>query len=152
MKKVLPLLLLISFFCASCKIQPVVPTGVENVKFGTVDMMKGLVTADLGLKVNNPNDFAITVYGIDLEVSVAGVSLGKVSLADKFKIEKHTEAVYPVKANATLTDILGGIPKILAAISKKQSNVELKGSIKVGSGIFKHTFPVDVKQEKVDTK
>jgi hypothetical protein len=77
--------------------------------------------------------------------------MGHVKMEDKIKIEKNTEAVYPVKINAKLTDILGGIPKILSAISKKQSNVELKGSIKVGSGIFRHTFPININQEKVQT-
>ena len=149
MKKFLPLLLIVLF--AGCKLQPIVPTGVQDVKFQAVDFMKGTVNGNLGLKIKNPNNFAVTIYSVELDVTVAGVSLGHVKLDDQFKIEKNTEAVYPVKLSATLTDIINGIPKILAAIQKKQSNVSLTGNIRAGSGIFKHTFPVNINQEKVAT-
>src|ERR1041385_6501905 len=147
MKKFLPLLLIVLF--AGCRLQPIVPTGVQDVKFGTVDFMKGTVNGELGLKINNPNNFAVTVYSIELDVNIAGVSLGHVKLDDQFRIEKNTETVYPVKISATLTDIINGIPKILAAIRQKQSDVSLTGSFRVGSGIFKHTFPVNLNQDKV---
>ncbi|MDQ3111412.1 MAG: LEA type 2 family protein [Bacteroidota bacterium] len=149
MKKYFPFLLII--LLSGCKLKPIIPSGVQGVKFGTVDMMTGTVNGELGLKINNPNNFAVTVYLIELDVTIAGVSMGHVKLEDKFKIEKNAEAVYPVKVSATLTDLINGIPKILAAIQKKQSNVMLTGNIKVGSGIFKHTFPIDINQEKVST-
>jgi LEA14-like dessication related protein len=149
MKKLFPFLLIL--LISGCRLQPIVPSGVQDVKFGNVDMMKGTVNGELGLKINNPNNFAVTVYLIELDVTVAGVSMGHVKLEDKFKIEKNTEAVYPVKISATLTDLINGIPKILAAIQKKQSNVMLTGNIRVGSGIFKHTFPININQEKVNT-
>lgn len=149
MKKYFPFLLI--FFLSGCRLEPIVPTGIENVKFGKVDMLTGIVSGELGLKIKNPNNFSVTVYSLDLDITIAGVSMGHVKMEDKIKIEKNTEAVYPVKINATLTDLIGGIPKILQAIQKKQSNVILTGSIKVGSGIFKHTFPINVNQEKVQT-
>ncbi|CAN5913066.1 hypothetical protein BH11BAC7_BH11BAC7_23030 [soil metagenome] len=149
MKKYLPFLLIL--LISGCKLQPIVPTGVQDVKFGNVDMMSGTVNGELGLKINNPNNFAVTVYLIELDVTVAGVSMGHVKLEDKCKIDKNTESVYPVKVSATLTDLINGIPKILQAIQRKQSNVILTGNIKVGSGIFKHTFPVNINQEKVNT-
>ncbi|MEO5643520.1 MAG: LEA type 2 family protein [Bacteroidia bacterium] len=149
MKKYLPFLLIL--LISGCKLQPIVPTGVQDVKFGNVDMMSGTVNGELGLKINNPNNFAVTVYLIELDVTVAGVSMGHVKLEDKFKIDKNTESVYPVKVSATLTDLINGIPKILQAIQRKQSNVILTGNIKVGSGVFKHTFPVNINQEKVNT-
>jgi LEA14-like dessication related protein len=149
MKKLFPFILIL--LISGCRLQPIIPSGVQDVKFGNVDMMKGTVNGELGLKINNPNNFAVTVYLIELDVTVAGVSMGHVKLEDKFKIEKNTEAVYPVKISATLTDLINGIPKILAAIQKKQSNVVLTGNIRVGSGIFKHTFPININQEKVNT-
>jgi LEA14-like dessication related protein len=149
MKKLFPFILIL--LISGCRLQPIIPSGVQDVKFGNVDMMKGTVNGELGLKINNPNNFAVTVYLIELDVTVAGVSMGHVKLEDKFKIEKNAEAVYPVKISATLTDLINGIPKILAAIQKKQSNVVLTGNIRVGSGIFKHTFPININQEKVST-
>jgi LEA14-like dessication related protein len=149
MKKIFPFLLLL--LLSGCKLKPIIPSGIQDVKFGTVDMRTGSVNGEVGLKINNPNNFAVTVYLIELDVTVAGVSMGHVKLEDKFKIEKNTETVYPVKVSATLTDLLNGIPKILAAIRSKQSNVALTGNIRVGSGIFKHTFPININQEKVST-
>lgn len=149
MKKYFPFLLIL--LLSGCKLQPIIPSGVQDVKFGNVDMMTGTVNGELGLKINNPNNFAVTVYLIELDVTVAGVSMGHVKLEDKFKIEKNAEAVYPVKITATLADVFNSIPKILTAIQKKQSVVMLTGNIKVGSGIFKHTFPVNINQEKVST-
>ena len=149
MKKYLPFLLIL--LISGCKLKPIIPSGVQDVKFGKIDMMTGNVNGELGLKINNPNNFAVTVYLIELDVNVAGVSLGHVKLEDKFKIEKNAETVYPVKVTATLADVMSGIPKILAAIQKKQSNVVLTGNIRVGSGIFKHTFPININQEKVNT-
>jgi LEA14-like dessication related protein len=149
MKKILPFLLIL--LISGCKLKPIIPSGVQDVKFGNVDMMTGVVNGELGLKINNPNNFAVTVYLIELDVTVAGVSMGHVKLEDKFKIEKNAELVYPVKVTATLADMINGIPKILTAIQKKQSNVALTGNIRVGSGIFKHTFPININQEKVST-
>lgn len=152
MKKFLPFLFLILLTATACKIEPVTATGVQDVKLGNVDPLRGTVTIDLGLKVHNPNKLAVTVYGVDMDVTLAGAPLGKIMMEDKVKIEKDTELVYRVKANAQIRDILTSIPKILTAISKKQSNVELKGTIRAGIGLVKKTFPVELKQEKVETK
>jgi LEA14-like dessication related protein len=149
MKKFLPFLLIV--FLYGCHLEPITPTGIQDLKFGQVDILKGTVDGEMGLKINNPNNFAVTVYSVELDVTIAGISMGHVKMDDKLKIEKNTEAVYPVKINATLTDVLGGIPKILDAIRKKQSKVQLTGSIKVGSGIFKHTFLINLNEEKVQT-
>jgi LEA14-like dessication related protein len=150
MKKLLPLAFL-ALLLTACKIQPVVPTGIEDVKFGGIDILRGTLTMDLGLRISNPNNFAVTIYGIDLNVNVAGAPLGQVLMAEKIKIAKDTEQVYRVKVDARMTDVINGIPKILDAISKKQSDVELKGSVKAGVGILKKTFPIELKQEKVAT-
>ncbi len=152
MKKFLPLVLFISILTTGCKIQPVVPTGVQDVKFGNIDFMKGTVSLDMGLKINNPNRISVTVHGLDLDIAIAGVPLGKVMIVDKFKIEKDTEQVYRVKVNALMTDLINGIPKLLDAIQKKQTNVQVKGWIQVGSGIFKKKFPVNINQEEVTTE
>ena len=151
MKKLLPVLALLCILLTACKVEPITATGVQDVKLGNVDPLKGTVTMDMGLKLKNPNHVAVTVYGIDLNVTLNGAPMGVIAMDDKVKIEKDTEMIYRVKANASLTDIINGIPKILSAIAKKESKVEVKGSVRVGVGIFKHTFPIELKQEKVAT-
>ncbi|HTL83478.1 MAG TPA: LEA type 2 family protein [Bacteroidia bacterium] len=154
MIKSLPNILLFFFLAltfSSCKISPVVPTGVQDVKFENFDALKGICDISFGLKINNPNAFNVVVHHVDLDVSIAGVPMGKVAMDDKLKMKKNTEAVYPVKFHAELKDLLTNLPKLLAAIRGKQSDVDLTGSIMVGSGLIRHTFPVNLKQDKVST-
>lgn len=141
----------LAFTFSSCKLEPVVPEGVQDVKFNKLDMLKGEVEMEMGLKINNPNSFNVCIYNVDMDVSVAGVSLGKVAMTDKLKMKKNQEAVYPVKVHAQLKDLLTNLPKLVAAIKGKQSNVSCTGSIKVGSGILRHTFPININQDKVST-
>lgn len=106
---------------------------------------------DMGLQINNPNNFAITVHGMELDVKVAGVSLGLVTVEDKIKILKDTELVYRVNVNAKLVDVINGIPTLLAAINSKTASAEVNGFIQVGVFGLKKKFPVNIKQEAVET-
>jgi LEA14-like dessication related protein len=150
MKK-LALLLVVTLFLTSCGIKPVVPNSVTDVKFGSIDFLRGTVTMDMGLHIDNPNNFAITLHGLELAVKVADVNLGTVNVEDKVKIMKDTQMVYRVKVNAKLTDLINGIPTLLNAISNKQSKAEVTGWIKVGVFGIRKKFPVNIKQEAVET-
>ncbi len=139
-------------FLSSCGIiKPVIPNKVTDVKFGKLDFLRGTIVMDLGLQINNPNNFAITVHGMELDVKVAGVSLGLVTVEDKIKILKDTEMVYRVNVNAKLVDVINGIPTLLAAIGSKTASVEVNGFIQVGVFGLKKKFPVSIKQEAVET-
>ncbi len=138
-------------FFTSCGLKPVVPNKVTDVKFGKIDFLRGTVVMDMGLQIDNPNKFAINVYGLELDVKVAGVSLGTVTVEDRIKIMKDTQQVYRVNVNAQMTDIITGIPKLLAAISQKETSAEVNGWIKVGVFGMRKKFPVNIKQEKVQT-
>lgn len=106
---------------------------------------------DMGLQIDNPNNFSITVHGMELAVKVAEVNLGTVTVEDKIKIQKDTQMVYRAKVNAKLTDLINGIPALLAAISNKQANAEVNGWIQVGVFGLRKKFPVNIKQEAVQT-
>jgi LEA14-like dessication related protein len=121
------------------------------VQFGKIDILRGTVVMNMGLEINNPNKFAITVHGLELDVKVNSVSLGTVNVEDKIKIEKDTQQVYRVNVNAKLTDVINGIPTLLAAIAAKQSNTEVNGFIQIGAFGLKRKFPVAIKQEAVST-
>jgi LEA14-like dessication related protein len=150
MKK-LALLLSLLMFLTSCGIKPVTPNSVTDVKFGTIDILRGTVNMNMGLQINNPNKFAITLYGLELAVKVADVNLGTVTVEDKVKIQKDTQMVYRVNVNAKLTDLINGIPTLLAAISNKQTNAEVTGFVKVGVFGLRKKFPVNINQEAVTT-
>ncbi len=150
MKK-LALLLAVLMFFASCGLKPVTPNSVTDVKFGSIDIFRGTVVMDMGLQIDNPNNFAITLHGLELAVKVADVNLGVVTVNDKVKIQKDTQMVYRVKVNAKLTDLINGIPTLLAAIGNKQAKTEVTGFIKVGVFGLRKKFPVNIKQEAVET-
>jgi LEA14-like dessication related protein len=152
MKKIFPFLIFISVFTTACKIQPISVSSVSDVELSKLDPLKGTITLDLGMKINNPNKVAVTVYGVELDVILSGVSLGKVTMAEKVKIAKDTEQVYRVKADAQIRDILTNMPRILKAIANKKSDVELKGTIRAGIGLVKKKFEVDYKQKNVATQ
>ena len=135
----------------SCGLKPVVPTRITDVQFGKIDFLRGTIVMNMGLEINNPNNFAITIYGMDLNVKIDSVSLGAVSIEDKIKIQKDTQMVYRVNVQAKLTDVIHGIPTILNAISQKKSNASVDGWIRVGVIGIKKKFPVSIKQEAVQT-
>ncbi len=150
MKK-LALLLACVMLLSSCGIKPVTPSSVTDVKFGSIDILRGTVTMNMGLRIDNPNNFAITLHGLELAVKVDDVDLGKVSVEDKVKILKDTQMVYRVNVNAKLTDLIHGIPTLLAAIGNKQAKAEVTGFIKVGVFGLRKKFAVNIKQEAVQT-
>jgi LEA14-like dessication related protein len=149
--RIIPAVFLLAVILCGCKVEPVTLTSVKDVKFGNIDFLRGTLSVDMGVEINNPNNFAVTVYGMDLNVTINGASLGTVFVEDKVKIKKDTQLVYRVNVNAKLTDILNGLPKILAAIAAKQANVTLKGSVNAGAGFARKKFPVDFKQDNVST-
>lgn len=149
------LALIFSFSCilllTSCGLKPVIPNQVTDVRFGRIDFLRGTIVMNMGLQIDNPNHFAITVHGLELAVKVDSVSLGTVSVDEKIRIEKDTQQVYRVNVNAKLTDVINGIPAILSAIGAKQSCAQVDGWIRVGVFGLKKKFPVAIKQEKVST-
>jgi LEA14-like dessication related protein len=151
MKNFLSSVIIFSFFAISCNPEPLVFSGVQGVKLEDVDIQKGNVAAELGLKIKNPNGFSVTVYSVDLDLILAGVSFGNVTLKDEFNIEKDSESVYPVKINAQLKDIMRSGANIISAVLKKEAKVEVKGTVKAGHGIFKKDFPINFSQENVET-
>lgn len=149
--KLLPAALFIAFVLTSCGLKPVTPQRVTDVQFGRIDFLRGTVVMNMGLEINNPNNFAITVHGMELNVKVDSIPMGTVSIEDKIRIEKDTQQVYRVNMQAKLTDLINGIPTILNAISSKSSNANVDGWVKVGAFGLKKKFPVAIRQEEVAT-
>lgn len=145
------LLIALTFLLSGCGLKPVVPNKITDVKFGKIDIFKGTIVMNMGLQIDNPNNFAIMVHGLELNVMIDSVSIGTVSVEDKIKIEKDTQLVYRVNVNAKLTDVINGIPTILNAIDNKKANATVNGFITAGAFGLKKKFPVNIKQEAVET-
>lgn len=144
---VLPLTLMLS----GCGLKPIVPKGIQDIKFLKLDPMQGVVVLELGMKIDNPNGIAFTLFGSELDIKIGNTPLGKVTVNEKVKIKRKMEDVYRVKVNAKLADVIRGIPALIKVIAQKQTNVEVKGWIKAGTLGMRKTIPIDIKQEKVPT-
>lgn len=142
-------LLPLVFMLSGCGLQPIVPKGIEGIKFLKLDPIQGLVILDMGMKIDNPNGIAFTLFGSELDIKVGGVELGKVTINEKVKIKRKTEDVYHVKVNAKVADVIRSIPALIRIIAQKQANVEVKGWIRAGALGLKKTIPVELKQEQV---
>lgn len=144
---IVPLCLMLS----ACGLKPVVPTRVTDVQFSSIDILRGTVVMDMGLEINNQNNFAITIHGMELNVSIDSIPMGVASITDKIKIAKDTQMVYRVKVQAKLTDLIHGIPAVLNAIKKKQTHAAVNGWVQAGAFGLKRKFPVSINQEAVQT-
>lgn len=143
----LPLLILI----CGCGFKPLEPKGIEDIKFLKVDALQGIVIFDLGMKINNPNGLAFTLYASELDIKVGSVPLGKVTVNEAVKLKRKTEDLYRVKVNAKLGDLLRNIPLLIKVIAQKQTDVEIKGWIRAGTLGLRKTIPVEINQKQVPT-
>lgn len=134
---------------SACGLKPVVPTRITDVQFSHIDIFRGTLVMNMGLEINNPNHFAITIHGMELNVNIDSIPMGTASITDKIRIEKDTQMVYRVNVQAKLTDIIHGIPAIMNAISRKQAHAAVDGWVQVGAFGLKKKFPVNINQEQV---
>ena len=111
MKNFLSSVIIFSFFAISCNPEPLVFSGVQGVKLEDVDIQKGNVAAELGLKIKNPNGFSVTVYSVDLDWILAGVSFGTVTLKYEFNFENNSYGgsnyAWDFGVSGTATDVSG---------------------------------------------
>jgi len=132
---------------ASCSIQPVTVTGVQDMKFNKLDATG--VQFEAGLKVKNENRMGFRIVKSELDCKMNGVHMGTIKLDKKIKVRGTSEEVHPVKLSASLTDVIGSLPSLLQMVQKKSGNIELTGYVTAGVFIFRKKFPVNIKQNKV---
>lgn len=108
------------------------------------DGMKGTIS----LEITNPNNFAITVTNADFELFSSKVNVGKASLNEPFKIAANSTEVYAVKLNGNVGNLLAGsITGLMGALSGKNPEVTIKGTLKAKAFFLSKTIPVEVKTE-----
>lgn len=139
------LLLVCCFSFASCRIQPISFSGVENTKLGALSQ-KG-VEADITVRIKNPNSLSVTIYKSEFDLFLNGLSVGKAAIAKKVKIKGNTEASYTFKIKSDFSKLtLNELPQLLSIALTKNAKIGLKGEIKGGKFFIKKKFPVEVNQ------
>lgn len=130
----LPLLLLTS--CANPK--DLVYQDVKNFR-----LMELSMKPKVGMDVQffNPNKFGMTMKDADIDLYLNGKLVGKAKLADTYNVPANDTFLLPVNLTADLQQIL---PNAMAILANNSVDVELKGYVKAGRGVFVN-IPINYK-------
>ncbi len=130
----------------SCSIKPVSAPTFEGIHVNSASTKE--IDVSLSLKIDNPNNFAITVKKIDLNVTVGGINLGKVKFDEKVKIPSKSISTQQFRFKTELSKLgLAAIPAALALATKKSLEVEAVGTIRARALLISRNFPVNFKDK-----
>ena len=99
------------------------------------------INFNAGVKVSNPNWFAIKVKRSTVDVYVEEQYMGKVSLEKKVKLKAKRESILQFPLKAELED--GAMFTMLRYASKENVNVRIKGKVKGGVWFFSKKIEID---------
>jgi LEA14-like dessication related protein len=143
MKRILnlyPLLFVLLFVC--CKpFQEVKVTQIESVSLA--ERTNTMVKVDVGMKINNPNNFRIKIKKSDLEGFLNGKSVGKVNITNRIVLDAKSEKSYTMSFTADVTQLMMSLPVLMIT---KTAVLNVKGYITAKVFIFRKRVPVDMKE------
>jgi len=101
--------------------------------------------AQVELKAENPNGFAVTTTNIDLQAFYQKKAVGKLSNDKSIKFPAHQSVVFYLQAKLNSEAMLQAAPNALMLVLQgKKLPLQVQGEIKVKvGGIFKASIPVD---------
>jgi len=131
------ILLLCLVSCASQKeISNLEYQSVQNFRLTKLD-----VQPEVGMDVQfyNPNTFGLTLKDANLELFINNVSIGKAFISNSFNVPGRDTFLLPV---TVAPDVKNVFPNALQLLFNKEVDVQIKGFVKAGRGIFVN-IPVD---------
>lgn len=132
----IPLIVLAFFSCANPK--DLVYQDVKNFR-----LMELSMKPKVGMDVQffNPNKFGMTMKDADIDLYLNGKLVGKAKLANTYNVPANDTFLLPVNLTADLQQIL---PNAMAILANNSVDVELKGYVKAGRGVFVN-IPINYK-------
>lgn len=114
---------------------------VKNFRINEISM-----NPKIGMDVQfyNPNTFGMTMKDANIDLYLNGKFAGNAKLATSYDVPGQDTFLLPVNLTADLKQIL---PNALAIIVNKKIDVELKGYVKAGRGVFVNV-PINYKGEQ----
>jgi len=106
-------------------------------------MYNNVVTFDLTLPIENPNNFRVKVKVKDLKVMLANNEIGKVKQMDKFVIARKSKKEYTVRIAVELTDAKSGLNSALGFFSGQQPDIRLTGKVRASTLFYRRTFELN---------
>jgi LEA14-like dessication related protein len=106
------------------------------------------IEMELGMKINNPNNYAFSIYRSSFDIKLAGVDMGTAVLSKKEKVAANSDEMHNFHITTTFNKLLeGGLGGIFALFGKKNTEVEINGNLKVGKFLIRKSIPIARKQK-----
>ncbi len=100
------------------------------------------------MKINNPNTYSFSIFRSTFDIKLGGVDMGTASLSKKEKVSAHSDEIHTFHITTTFNKLLeGGLGGIFALLGKKNTEIEIKGDLKVGKFLIRKAIPVERKQK-----
>ena len=126
--------LLFSTLLSSCSFQDVEVTGIKDVKVTKIN--KEGIEFNLGVEVNNPNNFSFTIQKVEADVYADNIYLGKVKSTKRLKILKNSTETYPLTFKLEFKDIKKNYLHAFKTVLSRKTNIRVKGFVKARKFIF----------------
>ena len=97
---------------------------------------------EINLKIKNSHAWEFHIYDSNVNIELNGTYIGNVKIADQLKIPGKSENSYKVKVTSEFSLLKINLKTILPLIQSPSISVSGKGTILVGSKLFKKNIPV----------
>jgi LEA14-like dessication related protein len=131
------------FLSSSCsEFEELAFKGLDGIKF--VKFEKKKLVLDIGVKIDNPNSFSITVKPSIVDILIDDQLLVKAKLITKVKFLKKTATTYRLPIEIDIEE--GAYFKLLKYTLRKNVSIRIKGKVKgCVFGIVKRTMIDEIK-------
>ena len=131
------------FLSSSCsEFEELAYKGLDGIKF--VKFEKKKLVLDIGVKIDNPNSFSITVKPSIVDILIDDQLLVKAKWITKVKILKKTATTYRLPVEIDIEE--GAYFKLLKYTLRKNVSIRIKGKVKgCVFGIVKRTMIDEIK-------
>ena len=137
------IIIVITFILSGCSSVKDIEIGeIENVEFK--GLYNNLAKLELTIPVSNPSNFKINIIDMNLDISINGKHLGKMTNLQKVVIPSRSEEnlIFPVQIE--LSNLLSGALSLYKLRNTKNFEMQVNGSIKARS--FLHFKTIDINE------
>ena len=137
------MLLAVVFSLSSCAFYKDVEL-LEVVDISVTNFQPNLIEAEVTLKVENPNWYAITLTQSDVDVYVNEKSMGKVQLAEKVKIKAKSTETKTLRLKGNPDGAGNFLTNMIGLLFSNSANFQAKGYVKGRALMIHREVPVDL--------
>lgn len=125
---------------------------IEVQKVDVKEFSKDIISADIYLKIDNPNFYKIKLMESDIDLFMNGKKMGKLHLREPLELPKKEVSVQALRMTADISDMSGDfIANTLTLLFAKSVELKAEGFVKgkamgVGRKVkvdFKHDIATD---------